>query len=195
MKSMALAALMAAGLFAGGASADTTVPVGKFHAISIEGMGRVTFVHGDTQRVVLKAGDTTNTQIYVKDGNLVFKSCPNKGWFGWNDSCPEGYRLDVLVTTPGLDAVEIDGSGKIDADAGFPQQARLDVEINGSGSVDLTNMPAANSSVAIHGSGKVRLTAHNKLDVEIAGSGEVIYGGSPAVSQTILGSGVVKSAR
>jgi hypothetical protein len=195
MKTIAIiSAVAAAALFTGAASADTTVPVGPFHSVSIEGMGHVTFIHGDRQRVVLKAGDTGNTQIYVKDGSLVFKSCPSKGWFG-GDSCPWNYRMEAVVTTPALDAVEIDGSGKIDAQDGFPQQAKLDVEINGSGAVDLANIPAASSAVSISGSGKVRVTAHAKLAVDIAGSGEVIYGGSPEISQSISGSGVVKSAR
>ncbi len=64
-------ATAAAILLAGGAQAGTAVPVGHFHSISIEGMGHVTFVHGDAQRVVLNAGDTNNTRIYVKDGNQI----------------------------------------------------------------------------------------------------------------------------
>lgn len=188
-------AALAASCCLGAASADTNVPVGQFHSVSIEGMGTVTFVHGARQSVVLKAGDTNNTQIYVKDGDLVFKSCPGKGWFGWNSSCPMGYELNVVVTTPGLSAVEIDGSGKIGSTGGFPAQPKLDIEINGSGNVDLSGLPAGSSDVAIHGSGKVRTTAQDKLDVEIAGSGSVVYGGNPHISQTIMGSGEVKSAK
>ena len=178
-----------------GAQADTTVAVGPFHSVSIEGMGHVTFVHGAQQRVVLKRGDTSNTKIYVKDGDLVFKSCPGNGWFGWNSSCPSGYELEVEVTTPALSGVEIDGSGKFDTNGPFPQQPKLAIEINGSGNVDLSGMPANSSDVAIHGSGKVRTTAQDKLDVEIAGSGSVVYGGNPHISQTIMGSGEVKSAK
>ena len=178
-----------------GAQADTNVPVGQFHSVSIEGMGHVTFVHGAQQRVVLKRGDTSNTKIYVKDGDLVFKSCPGNGWFGWNSSCPSGYELEVEVTTPALSGVEIDGSGKFDTNGPFPQQPKLAIEINGSGNVDLSGMPANSSDVAIHGSGKVRTTAQDKLDVEIAGSGSVVYGGNPHISQTIMGSGEVKSAK
>ncbi len=184
----------AAALFATGALADTTVPVGQFHSVTIEGMGHVTFMRGAQQRVVLKQGDTTNTQITVKGGELVFKSCPSKGWFGGND-CPSGYNLDAVVTTPGLSGVEIDGSGKFDVSGSFPQQPKLAIEINGSGNVDLSSIPAASSDIAIHGSGKVFTTAHDNLAVEIAGSGTVIYDGAPHISQTIMGSGVVKSAK
>ncbi|MGN6149381.1 MAG: GIN domain-containing protein [Rhizomicrobium sp.] len=195
-KILFLSTFAAAVALAGGtASADTAVAVQPFHDITIEGMGHVTFVHGAQQRVVLKQGDTNNTQVYVKDGNLVFKSCPGKGWFGWNSSCPSGYNLDVEITTPGFASVEIDGSGKIDARAGFPQQPKIEIEINGSGNVDLMNVPAASTDVAIHGSGKVHVNAQQKLDVEIAGSGSVVYGGNPHISQTIMGSGEVKSAR
>lgn len=194
MKAIILGAIIAA-LAGGPAFADTAVPVGHFNSVSIEGMGHITFVHGAQQRVVLKQGDTDNTKIYVKDGDLVFKSCPGKGWFGWNSSCPMGYELNVEITTPSLSAVEIDGSGKIDTRGGFPQQAKLDVEINGSGNVDLMGMPSGSSSVEIHGSGKVHLAPHDKLDVEIAGSGSVVYAGSPRISQSIMGSGEVKSAQ
>ena len=194
-KFLLLSTLAAAALIGGTALADTNVAVQPFHSVTIQGMGHVTFVHGAEQRVVLKQGDTNNTQVYVKDGDLVFKSCPRKGWFGWNSSCPVGYNLDVVITTPGLAGVEIDGSGKIEAAGGFPQQPKLDIEINGSGNVDLMNLPAASTDVAIHGSGKVLTTARDKLDVEIAGSGTVIYGGSPQISQTIMGSGAVKSAK
>ena len=195
MRNILLPALAAFALAGGGASADTMVPVGQFHSVTIEGMGHVTFVHGAQQRVVLKSGDTDNTKIYVKDGDLVFKSCPGKGWFGWNNSCPMGYELNVEVTTPDLSGVEIDGSGKFDTQGGFPQQQKLAIEINGSGNVDLMDMPAASTDVAIHGSGKVHVNAKNDLDVEIAGSGSVVYGGNPHISQTIMGSGEVKSAK
>ncbi|HEY5337156.1 MAG TPA: DUF2807 domain-containing protein [Rhizomicrobium sp.] len=191
-----LSMLAAAALLATDASADTTVPVGHFHSVTIEGMGHVTFVHGAQQRVVLKAGDTTNTQISVKDGgDLVFKSCPSKGWFGWNSSCPSGYDLQVEITTPELSGVVIDGSGKIDSTGTFAPQPKLDVEINGSGNVDLAGIPAGASAVAIHGSGKVRIDARDALDVEIAGSGSVLYAGNPHISQTIMGSGEVKNAK
>lgn len=194
-KSLLLSAAAAAALIGGAASADTTVPVQRFHSVSIEGMGHITFIHGAQQRVVLKEGDTSNTQVYVKDGDLVFKSCPGKGLFGWTSSCPMSYRLTVEVTTPDISAVEIDGSGKIDSRGPFPRQPKLDIEINGSGNVDVMGIPAGTSSVGIHGSGKVRVNAQDSLSVEVAGSGSVIYGGHPHISQTIMGSGEVKSAQ
>jgi hypothetical protein len=195
MKQIVLLSAAAMLATAAAAQADTTVPVQRFHSVTIEGMGHVTLVHGAQQRVVLKQGDTNNTKIYVKDGDLVFKSCPGKGWFGWNNSCPMGYDLEVEITTPGFDGVEIDGSGKVMAAPGFPRQPKLAIEINGSGNVDLMAVPTASTDVAIHGSGKVRVNAQQDLDVEIAGSGSVIYGGNPHISQTIMGSGEVKSAR
>jgi hypothetical protein len=189
-----LSALAASALFGSSALADTTVPVGHFHSVTIEGMGHVTFVQGAQQRVVLQKGDTTNTQVYVKDGDLVFKSCPGKGWFGWNSSCPIGYELQVVIATPELSGVEIDGSGKIDTHGAFARQPKLDVEINGSGNVDLAGVPTGTSEVTIHGSGKVHVNTHDSLNVSIAGSGSVLYAGNPHVSQSIMGSGEVKSA-
>jgi hypothetical protein len=196
MQRFLLPALAASALLAGAAHADTTVPVARFHTVTIEGMGHITFVHGNQQRVVLKRGDATNTSIYVKDaGDLIFKSCPGKGWFGLTNSCPDGYELDVEITTPDISGVEIDGSGKFDTGGSFPKQGSLKIEINGSGNVDLMGLPADSVDAAIHGSGKIRVTAIEKLEVEIAGSGSVVYAGNPHIGQTIMGSGEVKSAK
>lgn len=107
-----LSTVLASAVIAGAASADTNVAVQPFHSVSIQGMGHVTFVHGAQQRVVLKQGDTNNTQVYVKDGDLVFKSCPGKGWFGWNSSCPMGYNLDVVITTPDSRALRSTGAAR-----------------------------------------------------------------------------------
>jgi len=197
MKRVLLLSSAALLLAASTAQADQVVPVGHFHNVSIEGSGHIIFIPGAQQRVVLKKGDTKNTEIKIKDnGDLVFKSCPGKGgWFGWMNSCPDGYELDVEITTPELSGIDISGSGKIETRNGFALQPKLAIEISGSGNVDTMGIPAGAASVSISGSGKVRVNARNSLSVDIAGSGSVVYAGRPQVSQSIAGSGSVTSAQ
>ena len=195
MKRVLVLSALASVLAASSAYADQVVPVGHFHSVSIEGFGNITLIPGAQQRVVLKRGDTKNTEITVKDGgDLVFKSCPSHGWFGWMNSCPDNYEFDVEITTPEISGVDISGSGKIQSKPGFAMQSKLGIEISGSGNVDAMNIPAGSASVSISGSGKVRVSAHDRLSVDIAGSGSVIYAGHPQVSQSIAGSGSVTSA-
>jgi hypothetical protein len=196
MKGVLVLSALASVMAASAAYADQVVPVGHFHSVSIEGFGRITLIPGAQQRVVLKKGDTKNTEIRIKDnGDLVFKSCPSHGWFGWVNACPDNYELDVEITTPEISGVDISGSGKIESRPGFAPQPKFAIDISGSGNVDAMNIPVGGASVSISGSGKVRVNAHDKLSVDIAGSGSVIYAGHPQISQSIAGSGSVTSAR
>jgi hypothetical protein len=195
MKRVLIFSALASVLAASAAYADQLVPVGHFHSVSIEGSGHITFIPGAQQRVVLKKGDTKNTEIKIKDnGDLVFKSCAGHGWLGWMNSCPMDYELDVEITTPELSGVDISGSGKIESRPGFALQPKFAIDISGSGNIDAMNIPAGSASVSISGSGKVRVNARNSLKVDIAGSGSVVYSGHPQLSQSIAGSGSVTSA-
>lgn len=190
-KTLFLSALAASALIAGAASAGTVIPVGPFHSVGIDGMGHVTFKHGNVQRVVLVKGDTSNTKIYIDSpGNLEIKSCSGSWWSG--HSCPWNYEVDVEITTPELHGVAISGSGKIDAQGPFPAQDRLNIAISGSGAIDLRNVPAHNVDTAIDGSGDVRVTVDGNLHAAISGSGKILYWGNPKVSEDISGSGVIR---
>jgi hypothetical protein len=85
--------------------------------------------------------------------------------------------------------VEIAGSGSVEL-AGNIEQG--DIEIAGSGSVKALDCKFAQLAVEIAGSGNVEAHVINKLDVEIAGSGNVNFKGDPDVKTDIAGSGKVK---
>ncbi len=55
----------------------------------------------------------------------------------------------------------------------------LELDLNGSGSLEAQYYPVNNAFITINGSGEARVQAINLLDVHINGSGNVYYLGSP----------------
>ncbi len=66
-----------------------------------------------------------------------------------------------------------------------------DIEISGSGNIDLGGVPAQFAATRTSGSGDVKVNLSKSLDVHISGSGSVYYHGSPVISTHISGSGKV----
>ena len=85
--------------------------------------------------------------------------------------------------------IEIAGSGSVQL-KGAIQKAN--VEIAGSGNVKALDCNIARLNIEIAGSGNVEAHVTDKLAVEIAGSGNVKYTGNPSVDTDIAGSGRVK---
>jgi Putative auto-transporter adhesin, head GIN domain len=85
---------------------------------------------------------------------------------------------------------QINGSGEMKF-SGAVQ--KLKIEINGSGDIIAQDLLASNCDIDINGSGKVDLTVKNKLDVSIVGSGDVTYAGDPIIKSYVTGNGKIKS--
>ena len=68
----------------------------------------------------------------------------------------------------------------------------LDVEINGSGSVNAERFSVLRSKAKISGSGEILVLAEKSLDANVTGSGKVSYRGNAVVDKKISGSGEVK---
>ena len=66
-----------------------------------------------------------------------------------------------------------------------------DIDISGSGNIDLAGVPAQYGATRTSGSGDVKVNLSKSLDVHISGSGSVYYRGSPVISTHISGSGKV----
>jgi hypothetical protein len=66
-----------------------------------------------------------------------------------------------------------------------------DIDISGSGNIDVAGVPAQYAASRTSGSGDVKVNLTKTLDVHISGSGSVYYHGSPVVSTHISGSGKV----
>ena len=179
-----LSATALAAIFATAASAQSTVPVGHFDGVELNGGGHVTVHYGAQQRVVLTTGSAQITKFHIENGNqLVIDIC--------NDNCPMQYDLQVDITTPDIRGLSIQGGGKIDVAAGFPTQDKLSAAIEGGGHIDAHALPVRSANAAVDGGGVIRLNASDALMAAVNGGGDVRYAGNPRVTTAINGGGNV----
>ena len=172
-------------LAAAPALAAEVVPVPHFRSIELRGGGDITVERGPVQRVTLVEGSSRYTRVRVTRGDkLTIDVC--------DSDCPRNYRLKVVIESPDVPYLAIDGGGKISTAAGFGGQAELVAAINGGGVIDAANVTAAKATAAVDGGGEIRVRALRDLTAAINGGGVVRYWGDPQVTSAIDGGGVVR---
>jgi hypothetical protein len=197
----AVAALAVAGCTVGddGPTTTQTRDVGGFTRIDNRDSVDIRLHVGEPQRVQVRAGDKVidNVRTDVRDGTLEVTF--DRDGIGGDD-------VVVEASVPKLTAIEASGSGDIDVDGvdadAFEVRsdgsadialegtaARLEVDLDGSGDADLSDLTARAARVVVGGSGDADVRADDELDVKVDGSGDVRYHGDPALTQYVDGSG------
>jgi Putative auto-transporter adhesin, head GIN domain len=180
--------------------------VAAFDRIEVRGSTEVIVEHGSPRALRLEGGANRlhDLQTYVEGDTLVVEQEDTSGTIDIG-----GDPARVVARVPRVDAVRIDGSGRVVLrdlrgarlgasiyGSGEVQAAgqveRLRSRIDGSGSLRGGALDADEAAVAISGSGSAELGAADRLHAEIDGSGDVSYAGEPAVSEEVSGSGSVE---
>jgi hypothetical protein len=138
----------------------------------------------------------------VRDGVLTLGAGPRTPSFLLGE-------IRYELTLPGIERIEINGSGDIDSDV---PAGDLEIEINGSGDIDLSSIDASRVSLEISGSGDVELKGSTdefaisihgsgdiacddldaaRVSVDIDGGGDVDVAASETLDVSISGSGTV----
>ncbi len=188
-----------------GVSATEQREIGDFDKVDFSGMANITIACGQSPTLAVTIDDNLMPWIETRvvDGTLKIRSTKRI-----NPMVTPTYQIttgnissvamagsgSVTVTDISGDEFQFDlaGSGKLNA-TGVAE--RVDIEIAGSGSVDLQQLVARHVSVEIAGSGKGTVHATETLAVEIAGSGNIDYIGSPEIRKDIAGSGGVRQVQ
>jgi hypothetical protein len=69
---------------------------------------------------------------------------------------------------------------------------RLDVRLDGTGNLELGDLPARDVQAVVSGTGRVVVKPSRTLDASVLGTGSIVYRGDPAeVTTSIRGTGVV----
>jgi hypothetical protein len=103
--------------------------------------------------------------------------------------------IEVDLTLPGLERVGVDGSGDTQIN-GFSGE-RIELELNGSGSVDF-NGRYRQAKATVHGTGELTLDAGNgdSVEAELTGSGTITLAGAARSFQAVSkGSGTLDAQR
>jgi hypothetical protein len=162
--------------------------IGTVHKIKIRGPIDVELTPGNT---ALKVEADENLMNYIitekEDGWLVVKTKNNY-------NLKTNHRIIVYVSTDMIESVHIQGSGNVKGEGKFNGGSKLDIDIAGSGNVDIeVNTPKID--VDIKGNGSVVLAGETRnATVEIKGSGD--YQAIDLLTETtnidIMGSGDAK---
>ena len=142
--------------------------VDQFSSIDMRISGNLYLSQGDQTKLVIKGdpGDIEDLQTYVKSDRLVIRF----------DSWKIKYdKLDIYVTTPAVNGIEVSGSGNVEAQTAI-QSDDLKLEVSGSGEITIQELNAPEVDVEISGSGEVKLAGSEftrEMEIEISGSGDV----------------------
>ncbi|MDP4289937.1 MAG: head GIN domain-containing protein, partial [Bacteroidota bacterium] len=89
------------------------------------------------------------------------------------DGCLFNHKpITVYISTPSLEALEIDGNGTFESKGNFSSD-KVELSVNGSGTINL-GLNTNEVSADIRGSGNINLSGSaRKFNIDIAGSGDV----------------------
>jgi hypothetical protein len=139
---------------------------------------------GVAQSVTILEGSTQFTRFHVKhDGQLLIDVC--------DDNCPRHYDLEIVIVTPRIDGVAVDGGGKIESDRSFGRQDAIGIAIQGGGHIDVRSIDAGHADAAVDGGGHIALRAEQSLEAAVNGGGNISYWGNPSVTSAVSGGGSV----
>jgi hypothetical protein len=177
--------------------------VAAFSSVQLAGSNNVVIRVGEQQSVVVRADDNLLDRVTteVRSGELVIGNAPG-GFTTRSPMCAE-------VGVPTLSGLTLSGSGNIDVGGieaesltvrlpgsgmvtGSGAATSLDVTVDGSGTVQLTQLAAKVVRAVVGGSGSIFVTATGTLDASVPGSGAILYAGNPQdVTKQVTGTGAI----
>ena len=174
--------LFATAAMPAGAATDLDLP--RFEAVSLEGGGRVVLRHGPRQQVRILRGDASVSSFEIKHrSSLEIHACDKR--------CPQGYKLEVEITAPEIDAVAVSGGGSIEMASGWPARGNIALAVSGGGSIDTRPVEVRQVAAAVDGGGVIRTYARSSLAASIRGGGAIQYRGEPSLATSVRGGGTV----
>jgi hypothetical protein len=175
----------------------------NFNGLSASGSTPVKIYYGNEFSVLVKGSSNLIPYFKTKVVNQTLQ-------LGFENASVRRDDIEVEVTLPIVEKIEISGSSNVSIYDSFPTLQNLIVKlsgsgkvealkpiateqalitISGSGNVDLKQLSALRAEVTISGSGNAELQVQNQLKATISGSGKVYYRGNPSIQQDVSGSG------
>ena len=163
-----------------------TRDVDDFSAVSFAVAGKLILKQGNTFSVVLE-GDQDLLELIettVKNGRLSIK---REDWHFRMDK-----KVTAYVTMPVIEGLSVSGSGNLVSD-GSLKCDELDLNVSGSGTIELENLSAGEVDAGISGSGTIRLNGSGAGEGTLSISGSGSFAGEDfkfgELSVSISGSG------
>lgn len=153
--------------------------------IVLKTVGNVYIKQGSAPYFRIDTDDNIHEYIKTKndDGNLVI----------YTDKAVKPTKLNIFITLTECNNIILDGSGNIEF-VGKLQTEKCNIDINGSGDIEMENVSSQYTNVSLDGSGDIYFSKLNseKVRISLAGSGDIRFiGKANSCNVKILGSGDV----
>ncbi len=171
MKKLALSALSILVVTFVMAQNRETRSVPAFTKLSYRVPGTLYLKQGSPQKVELEGPADVIREIETEvDGNRLIIGKEGR-WMNWNWG--EKDNIKVYVTVPTLEGVSVSGSGNLIASDKI-SAGNLDLNVSGSGSLQLEFTASGNVEADVSGSGDMNIKGScNNFDSDVSGSGKV----------------------
>ncbi len=142
--------------------------VSGFSKISLSISGNLHLKQGNKYEVVLKGDEETldNILTEVSGKTLRIKSKPMMHWNNYG-------KIEIYITSPDINGISVSGSGDVTTETPV-KTSELNLNISGSGTINIDNLAADELEATITGSGNIKLDGKisNSSDLTITGSGD-----------------------
>jgi len=158
----------------------------SFRAVELRNGGRVTLIHGESQRVTLLKGDPEQSLIVVDaHGRLLIDHCKAA-------DCAHVHDFELEVATPQLPALAVSQGGIIQVRGRFPHQSQATLAVSQGGMIDVRTLPVSDVAASVFSGGRIFTKPAATLTAMIEQGGNVMYWGQPVVRSSIEQGGVVQ---
>ena len=179
-----LASLVAAALSGPAASqVEPAVALGDFRSVELRGGGRATVRHGPIRAFALREGNFEISRVEVVGDRLVIERC--------RDQCPRGYRLEVEVTAPEIDALAVTDGGLLQASGDFPVRPAVTAAVSSGGMVDARALSAEQVTASVSHGGGILVRPGRDMNASVSNGGIVTYWGEARVRSSVRHGGAV----
>lgn len=164
-------------------------PVDDFTKLTVNSIALVTYRAGEAPSLEISGGKNALKELTtkVKGGRLIIDL---------NGAFNLKHDINIVITSPALSKIELNGSGNVDASninsksmevdlsgsGSVSLKGRVetaDLELSGSGEIDASDLQASKVSVDLTGSGVIQAIASDSVQGDLTGSGRIKIFGNP----------------
>lgn len=181
-------------------------PTASFHAVRLDGIGKVIITQAASENVRVEADDNIIDFITAEVLNGTLR-------IGIKEASYDRVTVNVQISMKEIDAAILEGAGEFINENPL-RCGRLLLMINGSGSINFSGstdeltvlvggmgevrcskLVAMKCSVRISGMGNCELNVSRELDALVTGTGQIIYEGEPPViRKSVTGMGSISKS-
>ena len=166
---LSLAVLAAAA--APAAAAERRYSVTDFDRVVVEGPYIVRLSAGRSSTAVASGSQGALDRVSIDVSGQTLRIRRNRNYWGGNPGAHEG-PLEIDLTTRGLRSARVIGPGRLELDRA--EGLRVDLVVEGSGTLSVAEIAADNLSLGLAGAGRIELAGTTEtLTADIQGTGDV----------------------